>query len=45
VATLFNPKTIARHIGAPPPIPADHLDILKDWSDLIESGRILEATI
>lgn len=37
---LFNPKTLARHIRTPRGLPAGHLEILQNWTDLIQSGRI-----
>lgn len=37
---LFNPKTLLRHVGDSSSLPQEHLDILADWQDLIQSGRI-----
>ena len=37
---LFNPKTLSHHIDKDASIPPEHLAILNDWSDLIQSGRI-----
>jgi hypothetical protein len=37
--TLFNRKTLDRHIRASP-LPADHLGALEAWSEMITSGRI-----
>ena len=37
---LFNPKTISRKIQAREPIPASHLEKLREWADLITSGRV-----
>ena len=37
---LFNPKTLARHIRIPRGLPPEHLEILQNWTDLIQSGRI-----
>lgn len=38
--SLFNPRTLARHIRVEP-LPEDHRQILEAWSDLITSTRIL----
>lgn len=37
---LFNPKTLDRHIAHPDNLPANHEALLKEWSELIRSGRI-----
>ena len=37
---LFNPKTLDRHIAYPDSLPASHEALLKEWSELIRSGRI-----
>ena len=37
---LFNPKTISKHVGAVPPASADHQERLREWADMIGSGRI-----
>ena len=42
MAALFNLKTLARYIRSPTPIPADHLEVLEQWTELIKSGRILD---
>ena len=42
MAALFNLKTLARYIRSPTPIPADHLEVLEQWAELIKSGRILD---
>ena len=38
--SLFNPRTLARHIRVEP-LPEDHRQILEAWSELITSTRIL----
>ena len=42
MVALFNSKTLARYIQSPTPIPADHLEVLEQWAELIKSGRILD---
>lgn len=36
---LFNRKTLKRHIK-PATVPADHLAVLDQWSDMVRSGRV-----
>jgi len=37
---LFNPKTLAKRVKVPSGLPPTHLDILQNWAELIQSGRI-----
>lgn len=38
---LFNTKTLARHVSGVAAMPADHLERLSNWAELIGSGRIM----
>ena len=37
---LFNPKTLSKHIRDPKGLPDAHFEILQNWAELIQSGRI-----
>jgi hypothetical protein len=37
---LFNPKTLARYLSKVAPAPADHVEKLSAWAEMITSGRV-----
>jgi hypothetical protein len=38
---LFNPKTLKHRTKSTPDVPGEHLTVLKNWAEMIKSGKIL----